>query len=119
MVAPSVRQINMAAPSAVNVDVTLTDEQTSLAFQTLASPNRLLDITNETDPAANSNYVLKLLRSGREVRRWNARGLLTTIDRHVGFPLDMAPGQIQWEGYQTGSAGAAAHNYLCTYVHDL
>lgn len=119
MVAPVVRQINMAAAGALNTDVTLTDPQTGgLTFQTLSRPNRLLDITNAADPAAGLLYLLKLQRSGREIRRWTAQMLLTTIDRHVGFPVDMAGGQIQWVGQQTLGA-LTAQNYLATFFQDL
>ena len=118
MVAPVVRQINQAAAGALNTDVTLTDQQTGLTFQTLSRGNRLLDITNAADPAAGLLYLLKMVRNGREVRRWTAQMLLTTIDRHVGFPVDLNPGNIQWVGQQ--SLGAlTAQNYLATYFQDL
>lgn len=118
MVAPVVRQINQAAAGALNTDVTLTDAQTGLGFQTLGSPNRLLDITNAADPAAGLLYILKLVRNGREVRRWTPQMLLTTVDRHVGFPVDMVGGQVQWVGQQTLGA-LTAQNYLATYFKDL
>lgn len=118
MVAPVVRQVNQAAAGALNTDVTLTDAQTALTFQTLSRSNRLLDITNASDPAAGLLYLLKLVRLGREVRRWTAQMLLTTIDRHVGFPVDVVAGQIQWVGQQ--SLGAlTAQNYLATFFQDL
>lgn len=118
MVAPVVRQINQAAAGALNVDVVLSDLQTGLLFQTLGTNNRLLDITNAADPAAGLLYLLKLNRNGREVRRWTPQMLLTTIDRHVGFPVDMAAGNVQWVGQQ--SLGAlTAQNYLATYFKDL
>jgi len=119
MVAPVVRQINQAAAGALNTDVTLTDPQLGgLTFQTLGTPNRLLDITNAADPAAGLLYLLKLVRNGREVRRWVAQQLITTIDRHVGFPVDLRAGEIQWVGQQTLGA-LTAQNYLATYFKDL
>ena len=118
MVAPVVRQINMAAPGALNTDVTLTDAQTTLTFQTLSRDNRLLDITNAVDPAAGLTYILKLVREGREIRRWTPAGLLTTVDIHRGFPIDLRAGQIQWVGQQT-LGGLAAQNYLATFFQDL
>jgi len=118
MVAPVVRQINQAAAGALNTDVTLNDAQTGLSFQTLSSQNRLLDITNALDPAAGLLYILKLVREGREVRRWTPQMLLTTVDRHVGFPVDLSGGQVQWVGQQTLGA-LTAQNYLATFFKDL
>jgi len=118
MVAPVVRQINMAAAGALNTDVTLTDAQTGLGFQTLGTPNRLIDITNAVDPAAGLLYLLKLTRNGREIRRWTANLLLTTLDRHIGFPVDLASGGVQWVGQQTLGA-LTAQNYSATYFKDL
>lgn len=118
MVAPVVRQINMAAPAALNTDVTLTDPQTGLTFQTLNQSNRIVDITNAADPAAGLQYLLKLIRGGREVRRWTAAMFLTTVNVHVGFPVDVVSGAIQWFGQQTLGA-LTAQNYLVTFAMDL
>ncbi len=118
MVAPVVRQINQAAAGALNVDVTMTDAQTGLGFQVLGTPNRLLDITNAIDPAVGLTFLVKLVRNGREVRRWTPAQLLTTVDRHVGFPVDVAAGNVQWVGQQTLGA-LTAQSYLATYIKDL
>lgn len=118
MVAPVVRQVNMAAAGALNTDVTLTDAQTGLTFQTLGGSNRLVDITNAGDPAAGLIYLLKMVRNGREVRRWSSVQLLTTLNVHVGFPVDMVPGNVQWVGQQTLGA-LTAQNYALTYFQDL
>jgi len=118
MVAPVVRQIDQAAAGALNVDVTMTDTQTGLAFQTLGTPNRLIDITNAIDPIAGLTFLVKLIRNGREVRRWVANQLLTTIDRHVGFPVDLTSGNVQWFGQQTLGA-LTLQSYLATYFKDL
>lgn len=118
MVAPVVRQVNMAAAGALNTDVTLTDAQTGLTFQTLSQMNRLVDITNAGDPAAGLIYFLKMVRSGREVRRWYSTQLLTTLNVHVGFPVDMIAGQVQWIGQQTLGA-LTAQNWQLTYFQDL
>jgi len=118
MVAPVVRQIDQAAAGALNTDVTMTDTQTGLAFQTLGTPNRLVDITNAADPIAGLLYLIKLVRNGREVRRWVAQQLLSTIDRHVGFPIDLVAGGVQWFGQQTLGA-LTAQSYLATYFKDL
>lgn len=118
MVAPVVRQVNQAAAGALNTDVTMTDSQTGLGFQTLGTPNRILDITNAVDPAAGLLFIIKLVRNGREVRRWTPAQLLTTVDRHVGFPVDVAGGNVQWFGQQTLGA-LTAQNYLVTYIKDL
>jgi len=63
-------------------------------------------------------YLLKLFRGGREVRRWSASQLLTTIDRHVGFPVDIVAGEIQWVGQQTLGA-LTAQDYNVTFFKDL
>lgn len=118
MVAPVVRQVNQAAAGALNTDVTMTDAQTGLTFQTLGSPNRLLDITNAGDPAAGLLYIIKMVRNGREVRRWGSQQLLTTLNVHVGFPVDMNAGNVQWVGQQALGA-LTAQNYALTYFQDL
>lgn len=119
MVAPTVREIDMAAASALATDTTLTDPQTGgLAFQNVTTQNRLVDITNFADPAAGLTYILKLVQNGREVRRWAAAQLLTTVNVHPGFPLDKMPSQIQWVGQQIAGA-LTAQKYLCTWFMDL
>lgn len=118
MVAPVVKQINMAAAGALNTDVTLTDPQTGLSFIVLSQGNRLVDITNSQDPAAGLLYLLKLIRNGREVRRWTAAMFLTTVNVHVGFPVDLVAGPIQFFGQQTLGA-LTAQNYLATFAMDL
>ncbi len=117
MVAPIVRQIDHAS-TALGTEATATDSQTGLEFQTLSKANRLIDITNAGDPATSIIYLIKMVREGREVRRWTSPMLLTTIDRHVGFPVDLAPGQIQW--YITQNIGTAtAHSFMLTFMNDL
>lgn len=118
MVAPVVRQIDMSSPGSLNSDTVLTDSLTGLEFQTLSRSNRLIDITNAIDPTSTTTYIIKLVREGREVRRWTPAMLLTTVDRHVGFPIDLNPGQIQWVGQQTLGT-TAEFSYLLTYYHDL
>lgn len=119
MVAPVVREIDMAAPSALATDTTLTDPQTGgLQFQTVSTNNRLVDITNFADPAAGLTYILKLVQNGREVRRWAAAQLLTTVNVHPGFPIDKLAAQIQWVGQQIAGA-LTAQKYLCTWFQDL
>jgi len=119
MVAPVVREVDQAAAAALSTDTTLTDPQTGgLAFQTLSSMNRLVDITNFADPAAGLTYILKLVKNGREVRRWAAAQLLTTVNVHPGFPIDNNPGNIQWVGQQIAGA-LTAQKYLCTWFMDL
>lgn len=118
MVAPQVRQINMAAAGALATDVILTDPLTTLTFQFLTKPNRLLDITDEADPAAGLRYHVRVEKNRKELRRWFSVQLISTIDRHVGFPLDLNSGSYQWLGQQ--SAGAlTAQNYLQTWLTDL
>jgi len=117
MVAPIVRQIDHGTGS-LDTEATATDVQTGLEFQTLSKSNRLIDITNAGDPTSSNIYLVKLIREGREVRRWTSPMLLTTVDRHVGFPVDVGAGQIQW--YVTQTAGtAAAQSFMLTYLRDL
>jgi hypothetical protein len=119
MVAPVVREIDMAAPAALATDTFLTDPQLAgLTFETLSTDNRLVDITNFADPAAGLTYILKMLRGGREIRRWAAAQLLTTVNVHPGFPIDTMPGSIQWAGQQIAGA-LTAQKYLPTWFMDL
>jgi hypothetical protein len=119
MVAPVVREVDMAAPSALSTDTTLTDPQTGgLTFQVLSVPNRLVDITNFADPAAGLTYILKLVKNGRELRRWAAAQTISTVNVHPGFPQDVNSGQIQWVGQQIAGA-LTAQKYLPTWFGDL
>lgn len=119
MVAPVVREVDMAAAGALATDVTLTDPQTgALTFQTLSTMNRLVDITNFLDPAAGLSYILKLIKNGRELRRWASTQTISTVNVHPGFPLDVNPGNIQWFGQQIVGA-LTAQKYLCTWFMDL
>jgi hypothetical protein len=108
----------MAAAGALNTDVILTDPQTGFTFLLLNLANRVVDITNVIDPAAGLTYILKLVRNGREVRRWAASMFITTVNVHVGFPVDVDPGQIQFIGQQTLGA-LTAQKYNVTFATDL
>lgn len=119
MVAPVVREIDMAAPAALATDTFLTDPQLGgQQFQNISQPNRIVDITNFQDPAAGLTYLLKMYKQGREVRRWTAAQLLTTVNVHPGFPVDVLPGMIQWVGQQIAGS-LTAQKYLPTWFMDL
>jgi len=115
-----VRQINMAAPGALNTDVTLTDFQTGETFWTNTRNNFIQDITNAIDPVAGLQYFLKTERNGKERKRWFSAMLLTTFNGTVrpGFPVFMGSGQLQWVAQQTLGA-LTAQNWLVTLQHDL
>ncbi len=119
-VAPPVRRVQMAAAAALNTQLLLTDQQTQQQFYNLPVANRILNIQNETDPAAGLNYIIQTLRSGRETRRWFTSQLLTTFTGAVrpGFPVDVAPGLIQIGGQQLAGA-LTAQNYLMTWLLDF
>jgi len=115
-----VRQIDMAAPGALNTDVTLTDLQTGLTFWTNSRDNFIQDITNLADPAAGLRYLVTTQRNGKEKKRWYASSLLTTFngESRPGFPVVLGRGQLTWVGQQ--SLGAlTAQSYLVTLQHDL
>jgi len=115
-----VRQMNMAAPGALNTDVRLTDFQLGETFWTNSRDNFIQDITNEADPAAGLRYFVKTERNGKERKRWYSAMLLTTFNGAVrpGFPVFLAKGQVQWVGQQIAGA-LTAQNYLVTLQHDL
>jgi len=115
-----VRQINMAAPGALNTDVTLTDQQTGDRFWTNSRNNFIQDITNEADPAAGLRYLITTQRNGKERKRWYSAMLLTTFNGAVrpGFPVALVQGQLNWVGQQTLGA-LTAQNWLVTLQHDL
>jgi len=115
-----VRQIDMAAPGALNLDVTLTDLQTGDRFWTNSRDNFIIDITNLADPAAGLRYLVTTQRNGKEKKRWYASSLLTTFngESRPGFPVFLGKGQLNWVGQQ--SLGAlTAQSYLVTLQHDL
>lgn len=120
-VAPPVRQINMAAPGALNTDVIMTDQQTTLPYYNNTKiGNKILNIQNALDPAAGLSYFIKTQRNGRETRRWYSTQLLTTFTGAVrpGFPVDIASGIFQWVGQQTLGA-LTAQSWLVTYLADF
>ncbi len=115
-----VRQIDMAAPGALNTDVTLIDLQTGDRFWTNARDNFIQDITNLADPAAGLRYLVTTQRNGKEKKRWYASSLLTTFngESRPGFPIFMGRGQLNWVGQQLLGA-LTAQSYLVTLQHDL
>jgi len=115
-----VRQIDMAAPGALNTDVTLTDLQTGLTFWTNSRSNFIEDITNLADPAAGVRYFVKTERNGKERKRWYSTNLLTTFngESRPGFPVALPPGQLLWVGQQILGA-LTAQSWLVTLQHDL
>lgn len=110
----------MAAAAALNTQVFLTDSQTTKNFYTLTKNNKILNIQNETDPAAGLLYIIQTMRDGRETRRWFTNQLLTTFTGAVrpGFPVDVGMGELQIGGQQTLGA-LTAQNYLMTWLTDF
>lgn len=119
-VAPPVRQINMAAPGALNIPTLMTDQQTSLQYWAVSKQNKMLNIQNLVDPAAGLAYYMATYRQGRETRRWYSAQLLTTFTGAVrpGFPVDLGAGQLQWFGTQLSGA-LTAQSWLVTLLQDL
>jgi len=115
-----VRQIDMAAPGALDTDVTLTDQQTGDRFWTNPRPNFIQDITNLADPAAGVRYFLSTQRNGKEKKRWYSTNLLTTFngESRPGFPVVLGPGQLNWVAQQLLGA-LTAQSWLVTLQHDL
>lgn len=115
-----VRQINFAAPAALNTDRIFTDDQTGDPFWTNSRDNWIQDITNEVDPAAGLRYFYKTHRNGKEKKRWYTNMLLTTFtgETRKGFPVFLGRGQLQWVIQQVAGA-LTAQNSLVTLQHDL
>lgn len=116
----TVKQMDMAAPGALNTDVTLSDLATGENFWTNSRDNFIQDITNLADPAAGLRYFVKTERNGKERKRWYSAMLLTTFNGAVrpGFPIFLGKGQVQWVGQQTLGA-LTAQSYLVTLQHEL
>lgn len=119
-VAPPVRRVQFAAPGALSTQIFGTDQQTQQQIYTLTKDNKILNIQNETDPAAGLIYIIQTMRNGRETRRWFTSQLLTTFTGPVrpGFPVDVAGGQLQIGGQQLAGA-LTAQNYLMTWLYDF
>jgi len=115
-----VRQIDMAAPGALDTDVTLTDLQTGDRFWVNSIRNFIQDITNLIDPIAGLNYFVSTTRNGKETKRWYSGMLLTTTqsESRPGFPVSLRPGKINWVGQQLLGA-LTAQSWLVTLQHDL
>jgi len=115
-----VRQVDQAAAGALDIDVTLTDLQTGLAFWTNSRDNWIQDITNLADPAAGLRYLLTTQRNGKEKKRWYSTNLLTTFNNfpRAGFPVFLGKGQLTIVGQQLLGA-LTAQSYLITLQHDL
>lgn len=115
-----VKQINGAAPGALNLDVTLTDQATGDRFWTNSRDNFIEDITNAIDPAAGLQYFLTTQRNGKERKRWFSSMLLTTFngESRPGFPVFFGKGQVSWVMQQTLGA-LTAQNFLVTLQHEL
>jgi len=116
----TVKQINMAAPGALNTDVTLTDQATGDRFWTVSRDNFIEDITNAIDPVAGLQYFLTTTRNGKERKRWFSSMLLTTFngESRPGFPVFFGRGQVNWVAQQTLGA-LTAQNWLVTLAHEL
>lgn len=115
-----VRQIDFAAPAALDQDTTFTDQQTGLGFWTNARDNWIQDIVNLADPAAGLRYYTSTQRNGKEKKRWYASQLLTTFNgvSRPGFPVFFGKGEVVWVEQQLLGA-LTAQSYLVTLQHDL
>jgi len=115
-----VRQVNFAAPGALNTDRIFTDDQTGDPFWTNSRDNWILNLTNAIDPIAGLQYFYKTHRNGKEKKRWYSNSLLTTFTGEVrpGFPIFLGKGQLQWVLQQTLGA-LTAQNLLISMQHDL
>lgn len=115
-----VRQVDMAAPGSLNLNVTLTDLQSGLGFWTNSRDNWIQDIVNLADPAAGVRYFVTTQRNGKEKKRWYSTNLLTTFNgvSRPGFPVFLGKGQLTLVGQQILGA-LTAQSYLFTLQHDL
>jgi len=113
-------QYTFVAPAALNVEVVGTDLDTGENSFTPRSPNRILDVVHDIDPAAGLTYVLKTRRQERRRVLGRTPTFLTTFtgDKRVGFPIGLGAGFFQLVNIQQAGA-LTSLDYIVTYQNAL
>lgn len=120
----SILQINFAAPTALATDTVGTDALNATANSfTPVKPNVILDIFNETEPAAGLLYNLFTRRPNRVYNQLgNSKTFLNTLNLgggyRAGLPKALGTGYFQFVEQQVSGA-LTAQNYVITLQQPL
>ena len=113
---PLIRRYTRAVPAALDVFVNATDDVTSLSFTRIPSPNSILDILNDPDPAA-LRYEIRLQKEGIET----GRGFFTTslnpasAGRVAVGPINISPANYMYAVAQRAGA-LTATSFIVKYA---
>jgi len=100
--APIIRRYTLALPLALNVFTALTDDITALTFQNLPQVNAILDMLNDPQPVAGLRYEFRIFKNGLDTGRAVFSDSMNpaSAGRISVGPIDMAPGQLSFQGAQ-------------------
>ena len=96
MALPVVRRYTSVV-GVINVFNNMTDDVTGQAPFTLFSPNVILDVVNDPDPATGT-YEMRLMKNGQEtpVKIFSSSISPTTAGRMAVGPINLSVGQYIW-----------------------
>lgn len=117
------RKVDFAAVGA-NATVTGTDSKTGYQYQRLQTPNFLMRAYLSADQTNGANLTVQMLRDGVVIREFDysqlLRGSSAPGPDFPGFPLGIAPGDIQWKLVNTGgTAQSGAIALIQIWAHSL
>lgn len=116
MAAPILRRYTRVLPTALNVDITATDDETTQSVQQMNAPNAILDAFSAPQNAAGINYEIRLLKNGIQTGRtfYSVAMDPASAGRSAVGPIDMAPAQYAYMVRQTLGA-LTAYSFCIKY----
>ncbi len=103
----------------INVFNNMTDDVTTQAPFTLFSPNTILDVVNDPDPATGT-YEMRLLKNGSEtpIKIFSSSISPTTAGRMAIGPISLSVGQYIWTRAPR-SAVVVANSIIVKYANPI
>jgi len=114
---PLIRRFTRAAPGALDTFALAVDEETGLTFIRITSPNVILDMVNDPNPAAGARYEIRIIKGGIDTGR---RIYSLSIDpmsagRIAVGPITLGPGDYSFSVAQRAGA-LAAYSFIVKFA---
>lgn len=113
---PIQRRYSKPSAGTVNVEALATDDITGLTFTQLTTPNVILDMYNDPDPASTKRYTFQLYKNSISTGRNFFSSAMSTASagRAAIGPIALLAGQVQFGVKQTAGT-AAATSFIVKY----
>lgn len=112
MVAPVMRRLTRALPTALGVYALAVDQETGLTFIRVSNNNAIIDVLSSLQPPEGSQYEIRVLKNGIDTgRRLYSEQLDPSSAGRFRFQANLTPGDYSFSVAQT--AGTLATYSFC------